>query len=327
MVRLTRRLSGSRLTIVVFNSPGGSFAPLRLLPALACLHNADSARPGGLPWRGATGSPSAASSPPGRPSVRGRAKGSTPSSKGADNALWHKWFAGGWSDWESLGWHHRRLSRRGVVVVGPHRCLRARHGQRAVAQVVRWRLARLGVPRRHDHGRPAVSSWATGPPRCVRQRRRQRAVAQVVRRQLARLGVARRHRSTANRRRRRGRPGASMSSRAAWTTRCGTNGSTAAGSDWESLGGDDHRRACGKRVGAGTPRCVRQGRRQRDVAQVVRRRLERLGVIGWHHRQHAGRRLVEPRAHRYIRSRHGQRDVAQVVDANHAPRSACTSRC
>jgi len=23
--------------------------------------------------------------------------------KGADNALWHKWFAGGWSDWESLG--------------------------------------------------------------------------------------------------------------------------------------------------------------------------------------------------------------------------------
>jgi hypothetical protein len=38
MVRLTRRLSGSRLTIVVFNSPGGSFAPRRLLPALACLH-------------------------------------------------------------------------------------------------------------------------------------------------------------------------------------------------------------------------------------------------------------------------------------------------
>ena len=36
--------------------------------------------------------------------------------RGTDNVLWHKWFQGGWSGWESLG---------GILTSGPERCLGA----------------------------------------------------------------------------------------------------------------------------------------------------------------------------------------------------------
>jgi len=38
----------------VFNSPGGSFAPPSAPSGAGLSSQADSARPGGLPWRGAT---------------------------------------------------------------------------------------------------------------------------------------------------------------------------------------------------------------------------------------------------------------------------------
>ena len=81
------------------------------------------------------------------------------------------------------------------MVIGAHRCVRARHGQRAVAQVVRRSVAQLGIARRHDHRRPCGELVGTGSARRVRQGRRQRVVAQVVRRRVERLGIAgRRHR-------------------------------------------------------------------------------------------------------------------------------------
>ena len=83
--------------------------------------------------------------------------------RGTDNALWHRWYDGGWSGWESLG---------GVITSDPaavswgsrpHRRLRARHGQRALAQVVRRQLVGLGVPRRGRSSTARTSaSWAPG---------------------------------------------------------------------------------------------------------------------------------------------------------------------
>ena len=169
--------------------------------------------------------------------------------KGADNALWHKWFAGGWSDWESLG---------GIIDGSP--------------AAVSWSSGRIDVFARgmdnalwhkwFDGGwhnweslggtitaGPAVSSWAPAASMCSPKAPTTRcgtggstAAGTAGNRSAAS--------STTNRRRRRGRPGASMSSRAAWTTRCGTNGSTAAGatgSHWAGRSPQDLRQARGRR--------------------------------------------------------------------------------
>ena len=124
---------------------------------------------------GAAGRASAACSPRARPRCRGAPDRIDVFAAGTDSALWHKWYDDGWSDWESLG---GVLTRRPRGRRGPPDRLDVfvrRHRQRAVAQVVRQRLERLGEPRRRSRQRAGGRSW--GPDRIdvFVRRHRQRA--------------------------------------------------------------------------------------------------------------------------------------------------------
>jgi hypothetical protein len=90
----------------------------------------------------------------------------------------------------TMAWSNCRL---GIITAGPDqfvggreaRHLRQGSQQRALAQMVRWWLERLGIPGRHHRRLSSRGIVVVGPHRCIRARYGQCAVAQVVRRYLA----------------------------------------------------------------------------------------------------------------------------------------------
>ena len=179
----------------------------------------------GSPAAGAAGNRSAERSPRVPPCARGRRVGSTCSRKGADNAMWHKWFDGTWRNWESLG--GLIDNEPGAVSWSPGRIdVFARGMDNALWH--RWfdgRVARLGVARWHDHRRPRER--ARGRPRASTCSRRVPTTRCGTSGSTTADGAAGNRSAASSITRRppcRGACRASTASPAAWITRCGTSG-------------------------------------------------------------------------------------------------------
>ena len=198
--------------------------------------------------------------------------------RGTDSALWHKSFQGVWSGWGSPGWRADVVASGGVMGERPHRRLCAWDRQRAVAQVVSERLEWLGVAGWRAHLRAGGVFVERRTARCVRARHGQRVVAQVRTRTVGVAGSRSVACSRPGRVPFRGARAGSMCSSPGPTAPCGISAYQGGWSGWGVARRGADVVACGGFVGARPSGRIRRRDRQRHVAQVVRERLEWLGV-------------------------------------------------